>query len=45
MLSLKSRGRGLQIGWQQLVGSWDNLTDDWVDMTPVLVESRKQHAP
>lgn len=31
MPSLKSRSAGLQIGWQQLVGYWDNLTDDWVD--------------
>lgn len=32
MLSLKSRSGGLRIGWQQLVGCWDNLADDWVDM-------------
>lgn len=31
MPSLKSRSRGLRVGWQQLAGCRDNLADDWAD--------------
>lgn len=31
MPSLKSSSGGHRIGWQQLVGCWDNHADDWVD--------------